>query len=899
MSDGYRTIDPQELAKHFDAIAAEPRWDEQWASTGLHHYDPSRPREETFVVDTPPPTVSGSLHLGHMFSYTHADVIVRQRRMAGLNIFYPMGWDDNGLPTERRVQNHFHVRCDPSLPYEEHLVLEQAPAKVKSKPARMISRPNFVEACNQLTQTDEQAFMRLWKRLGLSVDWRQEYATIGDRARKVAQLSFLDLHAKGHLYSTDAPTLWDVEFQTAVAQAELEDRDVDSHFNDIAFGVEGTTQEFIIATTRPELLPACVAVAAHPDDERYKHLFGKRAVTPLFRVPVPIFASDIVEKDKGTGILMICTFGDQTDVLWWRERKLALRQILGRGGRLLPVTFGSEGWESLDVPAATTAYAELEGKRPTQARKRILELLGEASAGAVTSEVPLRAQKKITHAVKFYEKGKMPLEFVPTRQWFCRLLDKKAELLERGKQVSWHPKHMAARFETWTENLGLDWCISRQRYFGVSFPLWYPLNAASEPDYEHPIVATEDMLPVDPTVTPAPGFEAAQRGQAGGFIAENDVFDTWFTSSMTPEISSHWRTDEDRHAKLFPADIRPQAHEIIRTWAFYTIAKAMLHEQSIPWHNVVISGWVVQRAASGKNEKVSKSKEDGKKGKKSMPAPHELMDKYTADGVRYWAANAKLGVDTTFDEQMLATGKRLVTKIFNASKFALAQSAEPGPITHELDRGFIEKLAAVVEDSTRAYAKFEFSPALKAAETFFWSGFTDSYVELAKVRARAEDDPKGRASAVAALRLGLSTLLRLMAPVLPYITEEVWSWAFGPETGQASIHNAPWPAAAEYAGVQAPAKAGSFDAAVAALATIHRAKTAANVGVGRQVKSMTFAACKADKVRLAPVWDDVLAAARVGTHELVVKAELAEGTFEVTAAEFEPKPPKPPKSVSN
>ncbi|MBV1858455.1 MAG: valine--tRNA ligase [Nannocystaceae bacterium] len=887
MPDSYRTIDPQALPKHFDAQSVEAELNARWQQEGLYHYDASRPREETFVVDTPPPTVSGNLHIGHVFSYTHTDVIVRYKRMRGLNIFYPMGWDDNGLPTERRVQNHYHVRCDPSLPYEEGVELEQASSKSKKKPPRMLSRPNFIEACETLTKEDEKVYLALWQRLGLSVDWQQEYSTVGARCRKVAQMSFLDLYEKNHLYSSDAPTLWDVDFQTAIAQAELEDRDLDSTFNDIAFTVEGSDEEFIIATTRPELLPACVAVAAHPEDERYKHLFGKRAITPLFGVPVRIFASEVVDMEKGTGILMICTFGDQTDVQWWRDEKLPLRQVIGRRGRMLPLEYGTEGWESSDAAAANEHYAKMVGKRPDQARKIVLEILGEAPEGGLA---PLRAQKPINHAVKFFEKGDRPLEFMPTRQWFCRLLDKKEDLLAKGEQVQWHPPFMRDRFSLWTENLAFDWCISRQRYFGVPFPMWYRLDAEGQPDYNAPLLPPVEALPIDPTTSVPAGYEASQRGEPGGFTAESDVFDTWFTSSMTPEVSSHWRLDNERHEKLFPADIRPQAHEIIRTWAFYTIAKAMLHEGKVPWHNVVISGWVVQPKQKGsKTEKISKSK-----GGASGLGPHELMDKFTADGVRYWSAHARLGVDTTFDENMFKTGKRLVTKLYNASKFALMQTADPGPVTREMDKGFLAALHSVVNDATASFEAFDFASALKATETFFWSGYTDSYVELVKARARAEDDPEGRASAVAALRLGLEVLLRLFAPFLPYISETVWGWAFAQERGVESIHAAPWPSTELFQSAGTPERVGSFGSATQCLGAINRSKTAANVGVARGITSMTLAAPAALLADLDPVRADVWAAAKVGLFDLVVDEALAD--FEVREIEFEPKPEKPPKA---
>ena len=888
MSHAHRTIDPATLPKHFDAPAAEQRWDEQWQRSGLYHYDPERPREETFVVDTPPPTVSGSLHVGHVFSYTHTDLVVRQQRMRGKNIFYPMGWDDNGLPTERRVQNFYHVRCDPSLPYEAGMRFEAASAKVRKGPPRLVSRPNFIEACNQLTREDEKAFLALWRRLGLSVDWRQEYATIDDHCRTIAQRSFLDLYAKGMLYSSDAPTLWDVDFQTAVAQAELEDRELPSTFNDLAFGVEGSDEQFVISTTRPELLPACVAVATHPDDPRYAHLVGKRAITPLFRVPVPIFTSELVEKDKGTGILMICTFGDQTDVQWWREQGLPLRQIMGLSGRLLPVTYGTPGWESLDPDAANEAYAELQGLRSDKARARILEQLARPEAAATGPRsggaAPLRGQRPITHAVKFFEKGDRPLELVPTRQWFCRLLDRKADLLAKGEEVQWHPAFMGHRYRTWTENLGLDWCISRQRYFGVSFPLWYPLDDAGLSRYDEPLLATLEQLPVDPTVDVPPGYTEAQRGQPGGFQAEADVFDTWFTSSMTPQISSHWQLDPERHATLFPADIRPQSHEIIRTWAFYTIAKAMAHEDTIPWKHVLISGWILDPD----RKKMSKSKGN-------VIVPTELLETYTADGVRYWAAGARLGVDTAFDEKVLAMGKRLVTKLFNASKFVLAQGGPVAPVATELDRAFCHKLLGVVHEATASYDELEFAPALRATEGFFWASFTDSYLELCKVRARSEDDAEGRGSALAALRLGLSVLLRLFAPVLPYITEEVWSWVFAEQTGHASIHAAPWPSASDFEGVEAPADPGAFDTAVAALAALNRAKTSAGVGVGRGVERLVLQARQAELQRLRPVLADVLAAGRVRAHELQAREGLEEGVFEVAEVVFEPKPDKPKK----
>lgn len=897
MADSFKTIDFATLPKHFDSEAAEKKWDSTWTREGTHRYDPERGREETFVVDTPPPTVSGRLHVGHVFSYTHTDIIVRQRRMRGLNIFYPMGWDDNGLPTERRVQNFFHVRCDPHVPYDPELELQGPVDKKTLKKERptVVSRRNFIELCEKVTVEDEKAFMALWRRMGLSVDWAQEYATINKRSRQLAQLSFLDLHEKGHMYTSEAPTMWDVDFQTAVAQAEVEDREKKGHFHDIRFGVKGEPgRDFVISTTRPELLPACVGVTAHPDDERYQDLFGKEAVTPLFHAPVPIFPSELADPKKGTGILMVCTFGDQTDVIWWREQKLASKQIIGRNGRLTDITFGEAPYVSDQPEMANRFYAELKGKRVGGAKLKIVELLRDPEGRAAGDDAPLQGEPKPTdQQVKHYEKGDRPLEFLTTRQWFCRLLDKKDALLERGEQIGWHPEFMSHRYRIWTENLALDWCVSRQRYFGVPIPVWYRLDDEGEPLYGEPMLPTEDRLPVDPMSEAPAGFDEAQRGQPGGFMGEPDVFDTWFTSSLSPQIGSHWVLDRDRHERLFPADMRPQSHEIIRTWAFYTIAKAHLHEQKIPWQNVVISGWVVapKSETGGKTKKISKSSGN------APSDPNELLSEFTADGVRYWAGSARLGMDTAFDAKQFKIGKRLVTKLYNAGKFVLSQEAERAPITNELDRAFVRKLADLVQEATAAFDEFEYSKALMATEQFFWSSFTDTFLELTKARARGDvGKAADRGSAVAALRLGLNVLLRLFAPTLPYITEEIWSWVFADETGQSSIHRARWPTVAELGVVAAPNDAGAFDLACTAIAAINKRKSDDGVSVGRVAEHLTLAANPKTMRRLEPLWPDVAGAARCEEHAFETDEALEDEVFEVRAARFQEKKPKPPKA---
>ena len=865
------TIDPAALGPHFEPKPAEEKWDRLWSEWGVHRFEDADSRA-AFVIDTPPPTVSGSLHVGHVFSYTQTDVLARYQRMRGKNVFYPMGWDDNGLPTERRVQNYYHVRCEAHVPFEPGLALALADEATRKQPARRVSRKNFIELCIALTAEDEQAFKALWQRLGLSVDWALEYSTIGALSRRLAQWSFLDLQRKGQVYQVEAPTLWDVDFRTAVAQAEVEDRPVKGAFHQLRFGVEGGSS-FVIATTRPELLPACVGVAAHPEDDRYRGFFGKRAITPLFRVPVPIFASELVDREKGTGILMVCTFGDATDVQWWREQGLALRQVIGRDGTLVPVEFGTEAFPSLDPGLANQAYARLVGTKVKEAQKTIVELLRDPGASASgAAEPPLVGEPQpLEHPVKFFEKGDRPLEFMTTRQWFVRILEHKQELVEAGDRIAWHPDFMRLRFKNWTENLNLDWCISRQRYFGVPFPIWYPLRADATPDFAAVIVAAPETLPVDPTTDVPPGYTEAQRDQPGGFTAEADVFDTWFTSSLTPQIASGWIDAPERHKRLFPMDLRPQSHEIIRTWAFYTIVKAWLHEREIPWRATAISGWVLDPD----RKKMSKSKGN-------VVTPMHLIDQFGADAVRYWSLAARLGTDTTFDEKVFAVGRRLVLKLYNAAKYALAQSAAEGPVSHPLDASFLARLGETAARATLLFDELDYAGALDVVERFFWSGYTDNYLELVKVRARSETDAAGRSSAVGAAQQGLSVLLRLFAPYLPYVTEEAWSWGFAEATGHRSIHRAPWPRADELSVGQPGAEAGRvFDLACAFLDAVRRGKSAAGGTVGRPLAALRVAAHPASVALLRPCLADLRAAARAEGELLEARPGLEPLAFEV------------------
>ncbi|MEV5328506.1 valine--tRNA ligase [Nonomuraea sp. NPDC052634] len=797
----------------------EQVWVARWDEEGTYRFDRSASREQIYAIDTPPPTVSGSLHIGHIFSYTHTDIMARYQRMLGKSVFYPLGWDDNGLPTERRVQNVYGVRCDPSLPYDPDFVPPEKPGKREIS----ISRRNFVELCHKLTAIDEQAFEEVWKRIGLSVDWSLLYTTISDEARAVSQRAFLRNLLRGEAYLAEAPTLWDVTFRTAVAQAELEDREWPGAFHKISFyGEKGSVY---IETTRPELIPACVALVAHPDDERYKDLFGTSVLTPIFGVEVPVLAHRLAEPDKGTGIAMICTFGDVTDVTWWRELHLPTRPVIGWDGRLLP-----EPPEGVDPGP----YKELAGKTVHSARERIVEMLRES--GDLVGE-----PRPVKRTVKFYERGDKPLEIVTTRQWYIRNGGRDEELrrrlLERGRELNWHPPHMRVRYDNWVEGLTSDWLISRQRFFGVPFPVWYPIDENGQPVHDAPILPTEDMLPVDPSSDVPPGYTEEQRGVPGGFMADPDVMDTWATSSLTPQIAGRWGTDDDLFKRVFPADLRPQAHEIIRTWLFSTVVRSHYEFGEVPWSDVAISGWILDPD----RKKMSKSKGN-------VVTPLDLLDRHGSDAVRYWAANGRYGVDTAFDPGQLKIGRRLAIKILNASKFVLGLAESDGEVTEPLDLSMLAALADTVREATEAFESYDHTRAIEVVERFFWA-FCDDYLEL--VKARAYESGPASASAHAALRRALDVLLRLFAPFLPFVTEEVWSW-----WREGSVHRASWPVA----------ERGTGDPAVLAvasdvLAQVRKAKSEAKLSMRAEVSRLSV--WTPDVELLKQAQDDVCAAGNV------------------------------------
>ena len=835
----------------------EVKWGKIWEDEQLYAFDATTvdSREQVFAIDTPPPTVSGHLHPGHVFSYTHTDTVARYQRMRGKKVFYPMGWDDNGLPTERRVQNYYGVRCDPSLPYDPDFT---PPSKPDPKRQVPISRRNFVELCVELTAVDEKTFQDLWRAVGLSVDWNQLYTTISPESQRIAQLAFLRNYARGEAYLSDAPTLWDVTFSTAVAQAELEARDYPGAYHRLGFH-RPNGEDVFIETTRPELLAACCALIAHPDDERYQHLFGTTVTTPLYGVEVPVLAHSAAEMDKGAGIAMCCTFGDLTDVAWWRELQLPTRTIIGRDGRIL-----SETPQWIIGAGSAEKYETIAGKTTFTARKLVVEALVES--GEMDGE-PKPTQRK----ANFYEKGDKPLEIIGTRQWYIRNGgrddDLRNALLERGRELEWVPEHMRHRYENWVEGLNGDWLISRQRFFGVPFPVWYPLGTDGEPDYEHPLLPDESALPVDPASQPPSGYQESQRGVAGGFIGDPDVMDTWATSSLTPQIVTGWERDADLFAKTFPMDFAPEAHDIIRTWVFSRVVRAHLENGVLPWKRAAISGFVTDPD----RKKMSKSKGN-------TVVPTEIIDQFGADAVRWRAAMARPGMDSPFDKAQMKVGRRLAMKILNASKFVLGfgEGGQVCDITNPADLSMLAGLRELIAEATEAFDKFNYTAALEVCEQFFWT-FCDDYLELIKERAYDSEgaDNAGALSARTALRLALDVMLRLFAPFLPFVTEEVWSW-----WKDGSVHTSSWPTTDE---IPVTGDVDLMSDVSAALVELRGVKSTHKVPMRTPILSARISAPASVIANLKAVESDLAKVSKTesltfltGGDKLVLEAELGE-----------------------
>ena len=858
----------------------EEKWAQVWREQGTYAFDRERalagPREDVFSIDTPPPTASGSLHMGHVFSYTHTDCMARYQRMIGKNVFYPIGWDDNGLPTEKRVQNYYGVRGDASLHYQAGFTppFEGNRTSTKAADEVPISRQNFIELCDVLTVKDEEAFESLFRRIGHSYDWSITYRTIDEHSRATAQQAFLRNLARGEAYQSEAPGLWDVTFQTAVAQAELEARDYPGHYHRVAFHrPDGTPVH--IETARPELIPSVVALIAHPDDERYAALFGTTVTSPLFGVEIPVVAHPAAEMDKGAGIAMCCTFGDLTDVLWWRELQLPTRSVITRTGRLQ-----SETPEWLVGTAGERLYAEsLAGATVFAARTAVVDAL--RASGDLDGE-PTPTQRK----ANFYERGEKPLEIVISRQWYIgkggRDAELNAALIARGEKIDFHPAFMRSRYANWVAGLNGDWLISRQRFFGVPIPVWYPLNADGEPDYDHPIVPAEADLPVDPAANPPAGYTEDQRGAAGGFVGDPDIFDTWATSSLTPQIAGGWRGLEGAQtdplfAKVFPFDVRPQGHDIIRTWLFSTVVRSHFEHGAAPWAHAAISG----RILDPDRKKMSKSRGN-------VVTPEDLLREHSADAVRYWAASGRLGTDAAYDVAQIKVGRRLAIKVLNASKFALSFGEVDGDlfalVTDPLDHALLASLREVVERATAGFEAWDYTRALEVTESFFWS-FCDDYLELVKDRAYGGRGEQAAASARATLRIALDIVLRLFAPILPYVTEEVWSW-----THEGSIHRSSWPAAQALPAGGDPA---IVPAVAEALAAVRKIKSEAKVGMRAEVTSLTLTGPASTLEGVTAAESDLRAAGRI-TGSITYAASEA-GPIAASDAEIVPveKPPAP------
>jgi len=848
---------PREIPEKPALEGLEDTWAAAWEQDGTYRFDRSAAlaagKDAVYAIDTPPPTASGSLHIGHVFSYTHMDLAARFNRMRGKHLFYPMGWkhlfypmgwDDNGLPTERRVQNYYGVRVDPTLPYDPDFTADQVP----------VSRRNFIELCERLTEEDEVKFEELWRRLGLSVDWSLTYRTIGDHAQRVSQRAFLLNLQRREAYQADAPTVWDVTFRSAVAQAEIEDKEQPGAYHRIAFTrPDGSVIE--VDTTRPELIPADVALVAHPDDPRYQHLFGTTVTTPIFGAEIPVRAHHLAQQDKGTGIAMVSTWGDVTDVVWWRELDLPARAVIGKDGRFI----AEPGALDAFTDAGRAAYAELAGKTVFSARQRVVELLRES--GALLAD-----PKPITHPVKFFEKGDKPLEIVSTLQWYlvngARDAGLRDALIGRGREIEFHPEYMRVRYENWVGGLTGDWLVSRQRFFGVPIPVWYALGADGERTGAV-LTPLDAQLPIDPSSDVPPGYEESQRGRPDGFVGEVDILDTWATSSLTPQIAAGWGSDEELFDLVFPYQLRSQGQDIIRTWLFTTALRAHLEHGSIPWENAGISGFIVDPD----RKKMSKSKGN-------VVTPAGMLDEHGSDAVRYWAASSKLGTDAAFDPQnpkVMKIGRRLAIKVLNAAKFVYSfpvVDAAASP-TEPLDIDLLAELRAVVGAATTAFEQYDHARALEVTEQFFWT-FCDDYLELVKERAYGSAGAAGQASAVAALRTAIDVLLRLLAPFIPFATEEVWSW-----THDGSVHTAPWPTVDELS----QERSGLLTLASAALVDIRRAKTEAKASQRTPVATATLAG----PAQIAEALSDLKAVGRIAELMLVEADEI--GVRDIVLAE--------------
>jgi len=800
-----------ELPKIYDPKESEPKWQKYWQENKIFSFDQENKDAKVYSVDTPPPTVSGKMHLGHSYSYSQQDFVVRFQRMKGKNVFYPFGTDNNGVATERLVE------------------------KIKKVRARDMERGEFAKLClDTVKQELIPKYTDDMKRLGLSCEFDMFYNTIDEHSQKISQQSFIDLFKKGREYRKDAPTMWCPQCQTGISQVECQDKELDSFFSDIVFKING--EDLIIATTRPELLPACVAVFFHPDDDRYKKHLGKKAKVPIFNLKVPIMEDSRVDQQKGTGIVMCCTFGDQTDMEWQKAFDLPIREAIGKDGKMTSLASG------------------YEGMKVNEARKKIIEVL--------ETEKLLLSKKPIKHVVNVHERCGTDVEFIKSKQWFIKYLDLKEDMLEWGKKLNWYPTHMKSRYDHWIKGLQWDWMISRQRFFGVPFPVWYCKKC------DEVILASEKDLPVDPLKDKAP-TNKCPKCECKEFTPENDIMDTWATSSLTPQLAAYLVKDEEMQKKLYPMTLRPQAHDIITFWLFNTVVKSRLHNEVNPFKDVVISG----HAQDPHGKKMSKSKGN-------VVEPQKMIDKYSADALRFWAAGSKLGDDLPFQEKDLVTGKKFATKLWNASKFCFMHLEDfdlKEPSTLEpMDRWMLSKVSKIIKDATTTFDQYEYSKTKIEVEKFFWHQFCDNYLEIIKDRMY---NPEGRGiearkSAQYGLYHGLLSIIKMMAPIMPHITEEIYQLYFASKEGDKSIHISKWPTLSR----DDPDSEQIGAVVTEAVEHVRRAKSEKKVSLKTPV-SQLFIKAKIGLEEFESVKDEIKAATRAEVIEYEKLAEESDASF--------------------
>ena len=711
------------LQSKYNFLESEPKWQKFWQENEIYKFD-KKSNKKIFSIDTPPPTVSGKIHIGHIFSYSQAEFVARYKRMKGFNVFYPFGFDDNGLPTERLVEKEFKIK------------------------AHEVSREDFRNKCMEVAKKYEQDFRNLFISAGNSADFSLCYSTVSPEVQKISQKSFLDLVKAGEAYYGERPAIWCPECRISIAQAELESKDLQSSFNHLKFYLSDKSDYLEIATTRPEMLCACVCVFVNPDDGRYKKYVGKKVIVPIYNYEVEVLTDEKAAIDKGTGVVMCCTYGDETDLFWQEKYKLPRKMAIDDAGKM------------------TALAGKYEGMKTKDARTCIVEDL--KNEGLLIKEEP------IIHAVSTHERCGTPMEINIKKQWFIKLVEHKEEFLKRGNEISWHPEFMKSRYINWVENVDRDWCISRQRYFGVPIPVWYCKDCGEI------LLPAESQLPVNPLVDKP--LKPCPKCGSTNYVGESDIFDTWQTSSITPQINCKWTEDEDFYNKLMPMSLRPNAHDIIRTWDFYTIAKSHFHSKTLPWENVMVSGFVM----ANKDEKISKSKSNSKM------SPEILLKEKSADVTRYWASTGSLGRDIIFSEEEFKNGAKLVNKIWNASKFVLSlldgyQPKEIKLLT--MDAWLVQKFNQMLARFEDYFEKYEIGLAMGELEKFFWN-FCDNYIEIAKRRLYNPDiyGEDATNSAKYASYKVLLGMLKLFAIYMPHITEEIYQSYFVNFEGAKSIH---------------------------------------------------------------------------------------------------------------